>query len=196
MAKNELILIGGGGHCRSCIDVIEAIDEYTIAGIVEQDGYTGDSDVFGYPILGRDSDLPKLRERYEYALITLGQIRPASPRKKIHQSLRKMDFAFPILISPRAYCSPNATVAPGTIVMHDSLINVGATIGENCIINTKALIEHDASVGAHSHISTGAIVNGSCRIGEECFLGSQSVCVHDLELPARSFVKAGQLQKS
>ena len=33
--KEEIILIGGGGHCKSCIDVIEQEGKYQIAGIVD-----------------------------------------------------------------------------------------------------------------------------------------------------------------
>ena len=33
-------------------------------------------------------------------------------------------------------------------------------IGINCIINTKALVEHDAIIGDHCHIATSAIING------------------------------------
>jgi hypothetical protein len=31
----SLLLIGGGGHCRTCIDVIETEGKYKIAGIVK-----------------------------------------------------------------------------------------------------------------------------------------------------------------
>ncbi|MBI4309254.1 MAG: acetyltransferase, partial [Candidatus Omnitrophica bacterium] len=35
MVKKNLILIGGGGHCKSCIDVIESENKFKIAGIVD-----------------------------------------------------------------------------------------------------------------------------------------------------------------
>ena len=34
--KPEIILLGGGGHCRSCIDVIEQAGDFNIAGIVDK----------------------------------------------------------------------------------------------------------------------------------------------------------------
>ena len=40
--------------------------------------------------------------------------------------------------------------------MHEAIVNCSAEIGENCIINTKALVEHDAKIGSHTHIATGA----------------------------------------
>ena len=59
-----ILLIGGGGHCRSCIDVIEAEGKYKIAGIVNQPG--GNTDPFlGYEVLGDDGDLPELFKKYK-----------------------------------------------------------------------------------------------------------------------------------
>jgi len=54
-----ILLIGGGGHCRSCIDVIEAEGKYKIAGIVNQPGGNREP-VLGYEVLGNDEDLPEL----------------------------------------------------------------------------------------------------------------------------------------
>ena len=35
MKSKPLVLIGGGGHCKSCIDVIEASDQFVIKGILD-----------------------------------------------------------------------------------------------------------------------------------------------------------------
>ena len=32
----QIILIGGGGHCKSCIDVIENGNKYKIRGIIDK----------------------------------------------------------------------------------------------------------------------------------------------------------------
>ena len=48
---DEIILIGGGGHARSCIDVIELTGLYKIAGLVEKDN-VNEKENFRYPIMG------------------------------------------------------------------------------------------------------------------------------------------------
>ena len=35
-AKKKLILIGAGGHCNSCIDVIEQENKYRIVGLIDK----------------------------------------------------------------------------------------------------------------------------------------------------------------
>ena len=54
--------------------------------------------------------------------------------------------------------------------MHGAIVNAGATIQKNCIINSNALIEHDCSIGENCHISTGAVVNGHTWIGDNSFI--------------------------
>ena len=61
----DIILIGGGGHCKSVIDVIEQEGRFEIAGIVDKPEFLG-SNVSGYLIIGNDSDLGNLSKKYQY----------------------------------------------------------------------------------------------------------------------------------
>jgi UDP-3-O-[3-hydroxymyristoyl] glucosamine N-acyltransferase len=74
--------------------------------------------------------------------------------------------------------------------MHHALINAGARVGDNGIVNTKALIEHDAVIGDHCHVSTGAIVNGGASIENESFIGSQSCIAQSVGLSRNFFARA------
>lgn len=191
--KPKLILIGGGGHCASCIDVIEQEDKFEIAGIVDND--SGRESLLGYPIVGSDDDLRKLRSEYDYALITVGQIKSPVIRIRLVEYAKSLGFVFPTIISPRAYVSRHALIGEGTIVMHDALVNSRATIGCNCIVNSKALVEHDAVVEDNCHISTGAIVNGGAIVRHGVFVGSNAVTKEYVEIKENDFIKAGSLFK-
>ncbi len=190
--KEKIILIGGGGHCKSCIDVIEQESRFTIVGIVDMMAIK-QHDVFGYPVIGSDGDLEGLLKAFPNILITLGQIKSAARRMELFNDLTQMGARFPVIQSPLAYVSHYAQIAEGTIVMHHAVINAGANVGKNCIINTKALVEHDAVIEDHCHISTGAVVNGGVRIGSSSFLGSCAVAKEYTSIPANSFIKANSL---
>jgi len=185
-----ILLIGGGGHCRSCIDVIEAEGKYKIAGIIEQTGGNSES-VLGYQILGNDNDLSELVKECSTALITVGQIKNAELRVRLFQQLRGIGFELATIISPRAYVSKNATLGAGTIVMHDAFVNTGAKIGNNCILNTKSLVEHDAIVEGHCHISTSSVVNGGTIIREKTFIGSNTITKEYITVGKTSVIGGG-----
>lgn len=192
--RPELLLIGGGGHCKSVIDVIEQEGIYSIRGIIDQQSLIGQK-VLGYDIIGCDDDLEKLFLKFKYAMITVGQIKSPMVRIRLYNRLHTIGFETPSIISPRAYVSRHATVQKGTVIMHDVLINSHAIIGENCIINTKALIEHDSKIENHCHISTGAILNGGTVVKEGSFIGSNAVSREYAVIAENSFIKAGSIVK-
>jgi len=190
--KKQILLIGGGGHCRSAIDVIEQENKFEIVGIIDKKELVG-SDVLGYKILGSDEDLKDLHQHYHYALITVGQIKSPEIRIKLFEMLKLLGYELPVVISPLAYVSKHANVREGSIIMHHALVNANAHVEKNCIINTKALIEHDAIIEEYCHISTGAIVNGGVHVKAGTFYGSNATCKEYVHVSG--FVKAGSVLK-
>ncbi len=186
----HIILVGGGGHCKSCIDVIEQSGIYKIAGIVDMPEKLHKK-ILGYEIIATDDDLPRLVNEYENFLITLGQIKNPEKRIRIFQTLKESRAKLPVIISPLAYVSKHAKIGAGTIIMHNALINAGAKIGSNCIINSKALIEHDAIIGDHCHIATGVIINGGVNVGLGTFFGSNAVCKEYIEIGKNAVIGCG-----
>lgn len=187
---DKIILVGGGGHCKACIDVIEQEKRFEIAGIVDHPDMFGQN-ILGYPIIGCDDDLPDLFKKYKNALITVGQIRSARTRIKLYNMLKSIGYTLPVIISPLAYVSKLACIEEGTIIMHQALVNVQATIGFNNIINSKALIEHEAVIGNHNHISTVSKINGQVKIENECFIGSGSTIANNISIVSNVIVPAG-----
>lgn len=190
----NLILIGGGGHCKACIDVIEACKEYKIHGIIDARLPAG-SHVLGYVVLGGDNLIEQLVRSDHSFLVTVGQIHSADIRASIYDKVEAIGGTLATVISPLAYLSKHARIGKGVILMHHAVVNAAASIGDNCIINTKAVIEHDASIGDHCHISTGAIINGNVSVGSCSFIGSQSTTKQSIQIPEKSFIKANQLVK-
>lgn len=172
MKTEPTILIGGGGHCRVIIEIME-LGGWNIAGVVDSASKT---DVCGYSYLGDDNMLPELKATYNQALVTVGQIKSAANRKRLYTYLKSLNYALPSLVSPLAHFSHRANLGEGSVVMHQALVNAGAQVGHNCIINSRALVEHDSIIGDHCHISIGAIVAGGTKIDDEVFMGMGSLC--------------------
>tara|TARA_B100000767_G_C19708779_1_gene511790 strand:- start:511 stop:1089 length:579 start_codon:yes stop_codon:yes gene_type:complete len=191
---NKIILIGGGGHCKSVIDVIEQEARFEIAGIVDKPELLG-SKILGYSVIGNDIDLEILAKKYKNALITVGQIKSALARIKLYDLVIKAGFILPSIASPSAYISKHSKIGNGTVVMGNAIVNSNTSIGNNCIINSKALIEHDCLISNHCHISTGAIVNGGVKIGSKCFIGSNATTKDNITVKENSFIKAGSIVK-
>lgn len=188
--KKKIYLIGGGGHSRACIDVIESLKEYELTGIIDLP-MNLHKKILGIEIIGTDSDLGGLVNEGACFHVSVGFIDTPRARVDIFDSLQLRGANMPSIVSPRAYVSRYAEVDSGTIVMHGALVNSSAAVGKNCIINTNALIEHDAVIGDHCHVSTGSIVNGGCSVSSRVFIGSNSVLAQGISICEDVVVGAG-----
>lgn len=191
---NNIVLIGGGGHCKSVIDVIEHEGRFKIQGIVDKSEHLG-TKILGYPIFGTDDDMSELASKYKNAIITVGQINSPKLRIRLFDLAIKSGFAMPKIISPNAYISKHSKVGRGVVVMHNAVINANASIGDNCIINSKALIEHDCKIFNHCHISTNVNLNGGTEVGSGSFVGSNATSRELAVIKENSFIKAGSIIK-
>ncbi|MDR1982656.1 MAG: hypothetical protein LBQ08_02555, partial [Holosporaceae bacterium] len=81
----DLVLIGGGGHCRSCIDVVERENKFKILGILDNNLELGTT-VLEYEVIGDDNSIEKFcqirRGGGVTFLVSLGQIKKAMPIKR------------------------------------------------------------------------------------------------------------------
>jgi sugar O-acyltransferase (sialic acid O-acetyltransferase NeuD family) len=183
-----LVLIGGGGHCKSVIEAAESAG-CTILGILDMPEEMGKT-VLGYPVIGTDDDIPRYVGKAEF-LITLGFIMNPSARIRLYNKVKQAGGTLAVVIASTANVSRHAILGEGTVVLHQATVNAGACIGENCIINTAANIEHDVVIGAQTHVSTGVMVNGGSKIGERTFVGSQSMIANGVTITDDCIIGAG-----
>ncbi|MCC2781332.1 NeuD/PglB/VioB family sugar acetyltransferase [Parabacteroides distasonis] len=186
----QIILVGGGGHCKSVIEAAESAG-YTIKGILDLPQFMGNK-VLDYAVIGSDEEIPLYVNECDF-VVTLGYIKKPLLRDKLHERIEAAGGNLATIVASTAHVSKYATLGAGTVVLHGAMVNAGAAIGKGCIINTLANIEHDAIIGDYCHISTGAMVNGDCRVGENTFLGSRSVMVNNTSIPSSSVFAAGCL---
>ena len=184
MNRKNLILIGGGGHCKSVIEAAESAG-YSILGVLDMPDEVG-KEILSTKVIGTDDDIPQYVDKAEF-VITVGFIKNPNTRIKLYNKVKEAGGKLATIIAKYAI------IGEGTVVMHKAFVNAGANIGANCIINTFSNIEHDAVVGDQCHISTGTMVNGDCKVGDRCFIGSQSVLANGTSIADNIVVGAGSL---
>ena len=165
--KNRLIIIGAGGHGKVIAD--NALKNgYTNICFVDD---SASGNCMDFPIIGKCEDIPSLNDGNTDFIIGIGN---NFIRKKI---AREYDVNWVTLIHPTAQIAVNVSIAPGTVVMAGAVINVCATIGKHCIINTCAVVEHDNVIENYAHISPNVSLGGTVFVGKSTHIGiGASVC--------------------
>ena len=182
MANKKLVLLGGGGHCKSVLDSVLRSGEFSKIVITDPEIEKGTL-ILGCPVVGTDDVLSMLKsEGFDYAFITVGSIGDSRIRMKLVRKAEDIGFNFPVIIDPSAEIAESASIGAGTFVGKNTVVNADCDIGCHCIINTSAVLEHECTVGDFSHVSVGAILCGGCRVGFDSFVGAGSVVIQGITI--------------
>jgi sugar O-acyltransferase (sialic acid O-acetyltransferase NeuD family) len=183
----KLVLLGGGGHCASCIDVIRSAG-LAAAGFLSPEPV---AEFYGLPRLGSDDWIDSADARQAHFLVTVGQTGVSPLRARLFEALVERGLQVATIVAGNASVSESALIGKACIVMQRAVVNAKAVLGKNCIVNTGAIVEHDVVIGDHCHISTAAVVNGAARIGDGCMIGSGAVVLQGVSIAAGTVVGAG-----
>ena len=191
ITKENIIIIGGGGHGRVLIDLINVSGLYKIVGIVDAQLVKGEK-VSGYFILGNDAILPELyAQGIKNACIGLGWIKDNHSRVSLYNKVPQIGFAIPALIHPSAIVAQDITIAPGVQIMAGVIVQTGTQIKEDTIINTGARVDHDCVVGKHVHIAPGVTISGGCIIEDGAFIGVGATVIQGVRIGKDALIAAG-----
>lgn len=168
---DRLIIYGGGGHGKSLIELIQAIGQLQVHGIVD-DGLAAGEQVLGIEVLGGASSLASLLgEGVGLAVNAVGGIGDIQSRITVFRRLEAAGFRFPVLVHPSAVVEASASLSPGVQVFAQAYVGSAARVGFGAIVNTGAVVSHDCILGDYANISPGALLAGGVEIGEEALVG-------------------------
>lgn len=189
----KLLLLGGGGHCKSIIDSLVGCNSYTEIGIVEKSG-SCNSSILGIAVVGFDEDLGKLkREGYTDAFVSLGSIGNTSSRRRLFDLIISLEFDVPNIIDNSAVVSRDSILGKGIFIGKNAVVNAGSVLENGVIINSSVTVEHDCMIGAFAHVSPGVVLCGNVTIGSDTHVGAGSVVRQQISVGSNTTVGMGSI---
>lgn len=189
----DIILIGGGGHCKSVIDTLKEIDKFNIIGILDLKDKVG-TNISGIEIIGTDDDMEDFfKKGIKYGFLTVGSIGDVSLRRRTYLRAKKIGYIFPNIIDRTSIISKDINIGYGNYIGKGTIINTNSTIKNNCIINTGAIIEHDCYIEDFSHIAPGTTMSGNVSIGENTHIGTNTTIIQNIKIGDNTIIGAGSV---
>lgn len=191
----KIVVIGGGGHAKVIISVLNRIKKYHVVGYTDSENK---GELLKVPFLGNDSQLKKLYENgVNKAVIGIGQIKSALLRRNLFDLLINIGFDLPAIIATSATVNEGVEVGIGTVIMDGVVVNCGTKIGSCSIINTHSSVDHDCEIGSFSHIAPGVTISGNVIIGNNVLIGTGASVIHSIKIISDSIIASGSsVQKS
>jgi sugar O-acyltransferase (sialic acid O-acetyltransferase NeuD family) len=183
----RIVLIGNGGHARVLRDTL-ALHGLKLAAVAVSDESVPTP--AGVPRIS-DAILLRWDPAKSILLNGVGSVDVVSRRRSLYQKFVDAGFEFLTVRHPAAIVAADAQIGSGAQIMAGAIVQPGARIGDNVLLNTRSVIEHDCEVGSHTHVATGAILAGGVRVGVDCLIGAGSVVRQGIRIGDGALLAAG-----
>jgi sugar O-acyltransferase (sialic acid O-acetyltransferase NeuD family) len=190
MFEEGIIILGGGGHSASVISILRRINDSINIAIVAKEK-TVDAFFNDIPLIGSDKDLERLRAHYRFAFIGIGSEGKTKKREELFQLLINLEYTLPNIIDPSAIVSPFAALKRGVFVGAHAYIGPFSTIGDGCIINTSAVVEHHCELSKFVHVAPASTCCGSVKIGHGTHIGAGAIIRQNLTIGDKCVIGMG-----
>jgi sugar O-acyltransferase (sialic acid O-acetyltransferase NeuD family) len=184
---SSLLIIGAGDHGRVVADTAETIERWSDIAFLD-DRAADLSVVDGLPVLGPISALASVGAEFSEVVVAVGD---NAKRMLLLQQVMSRGLTLALVVHHSAAISRRARLGPGTVVLAQCAVNAGASLGEGCIVNTGATVDHDDVIGACVHLSPGVHLGGNVRVGERTWLGIGASAKDGVSIGADVIVGAG-----
>ncbi|CAB3738815.1 Putative acetyltransferase EpsM [Paraburkholderia sediminicola] len=189
----NIVLVGSSGHAKVVIDVVEKQGCYRIAGLIDAFRTPGE-ETLGYRVLGGEADLPGLAAEHDLKglIVAIGD---NYVRAKVAAKVADVCPQLPFVsaLHPAASVGKGTRIGAGTVVMAGAVINADCRVGQFCIVNTKASLDHDCVMDDFSSLAPGVTTGGNCRVGSHAAVSIGAVLRHGITIGEHSVVGAGSI---
>ena len=180
-------LFGAGGHARVIIDAIAAEGKQRIAGALDDNISLHGSHVDGVPIVDAITTETIRRLGIRRAILAIGDNRR---RANVAQRLDGL-VEWAHIIHPQAHVGAKVSFGEGTVIMAGAIVQTGTRLGKHVIINTGATVDHDSLVNDFAHIAPGAHLAGNVVIGAGSLVGIGASVVNGTHVGSWGTLGAG-----
>ncbi len=188
--SRPVLVIGGGGHAKVVINALRRAGRQ-IVGVIDKDEALWNTSVAGAPVLGGNDRVADESPKETDLVVGVGFLGKTKNRSIIFERFKSDGYQFPPVIDPSAVYASDVKIAEGAQIMAGCVIQPGACVGRNSIVNTRASIDHDCAIGAHVHIAPGATLCGNVRVGDNTLVGAGATILQSVSIGSKCIVAAG-----
>lgn len=182
-------LIACGGHGRVVLDALLATGK-KVDGIIDTQLEPG-SQIFGVPVVGTDDYIETLDPKKTELINGLGSTKNTQARQEIYNRWTKIGFKFIGVQHSSATIGAECEITESTQIMAGAVLQNRVSTGENCVVNTRASVDHDVAIADHVVISPGAVISGGVKIGYGSLIGAGAVIIQGVKIGKNCVVGAG-----
>lgn len=98
-----------------------------------------------------------------------------------------------LLVHPHASVCATAILGKGTQILAHALVAADTKIGESCIVNHGASVDHECILGIGVHLAPSATLCGCVTLGNNVFIGAGATVLPKVTIGENTVIGAGAI---
>ena len=189
--RNDILVIGAGGHCRVVLSILSYYKELNVIGIADRDSKNLGEDILGIQVQYTWDDFQAVYD--EGVLNAVLAVGSNKERKHLFNELTEIGYSIKTLIDPSALIDKGAKIGIGTTICMGVKIGPLVSIGDNCIIYTGTVIDHETIIKNDCFIAPGVCIAGRVSIENGSFVGIGCSIKEKIKIGANTVIGAGSV---
>jgi len=203
--RKKCIIVGGGGHGRVVLDILQNADQYDVVGFVDSKAATSlfpsliRGDARGArletlapdkSILGSVDDLPRLRDQLSvtHAIVAIGD---NTARGRLADKIDAWGIELINAIHPTANIAGNATIGRNVVIAAGTIVCCHCRIGDSVILNTGCIVDHECVIATAAHVCPGVRLAGRVTIEAGVMVGIGASVIQNIRIGCQAVIGAG-----
>lgn len=187
-----VLLLGAGGHASVLLEILIE-QKINIIGYVSPIAAANQKLFLNLHWFKNDEDILQFDNSMIKLVNGIGSLPGNTIRADLYRKYKNLGYSFETLISKKADVSKYACLEEGVQVMRGAIVQTGASIGYNSIVNTGAIIDHDCSIGSNNHIAPGATISGQVTSSSNVHFGTGSSVIQSIDINENAVIGAGAI---
>ncbi|PIQ85219.1 MAG: hypothetical protein COV74_09680 [Candidatus Omnitrophica bacterium CG11_big_fil_rev_8_21_14_0_20_45_26] len=187
MAKQSIILIGGGDHALCVTELLRKTSAYEFVGYTDVKKSQLD-----LTYLGNDQDfLSQKLKTFKNTLFAMGIGSDIKLRALLFEKYQSIGCRFITFIHPSAQISQTAQIEEGSLIFPGVAVGPFVKLAKNVLLHDQTVVEHHSEIGAHSYLSPQTVIAGRCRLGQQTFCGIHTSVIENIQIAGQTCLGAG-----
>lgn len=193
--KKKIVIWGASGHAKVLHEFLGELG-YELVALFDNDT-NAVSSFPSVPIYHGTTEFLHWKKQQRHpgeirCLVAIGGWR-GHDRLKIQQYLQSQGHTPATVAHPAAYVAKTVRPGVGSQILAGSVIGVDVQMGDACIVNTSASIDHECRLGDGVHVGPGATIAGCVWIGSFSFVGAGATVLPRIRIGNDCIIGAGSV---
>ena len=191
MKKQKLIIYGVGAMAKTYAMYLQ--QNYEIVAYTATSDLIASNEFNGKPLTSFEDIESHFSPQTHQMVIAVGYVNLNQVRADIAVQAHAKGYQLPSFVSPSILLNQDFTIGTNSILLDQSSVHCGSSVGSNVFISSGVQIGHDCTIGNNVWINAGVCLGGGVTIGDNTFIGMNATVSHGVTIGENNFIGAATL---